>query len=38
MAGMNSLDAAGTALLEKLSAQSHFHIINTRLILQTGVN
>ena len=38
MASMNSLDAVGSALLENLAAQTHFHFINTRLILQTGVN
>ena len=38
MLGINSLDALGVALREKLPAQTHFHTINTRLILQTGVN
>ena len=38
MLGINSLEALGAALREKLSAQTHFHTINTRLILQTGVN
>ena len=38
MLGINSLDALGVALREKLAAQTHFHTINTRLILQTGVN
>ncbi len=38
MLGINSLDALGVALREKLSVQTHFHTINTRLILQTGVN
>ena len=38
MLGINSLDALAAALQAKLATQTHFHTINTRLILQTGVN
>ena len=38
MLGISSLEALGAALREKLTAPTHFHTINTRLILQTGVN
>jgi hypothetical protein len=38
MVAISTLDALGVLLRARLAAPSHFHTINTRLILQTGVN
>lgn len=38
MARTKTLDAIGTALRERLPLASNFNSVNTRLILQTGIN
>lgn len=38
MTAIDSLDALGAALRTRLPLQSNFNVVNTRLILQTGVN
>ncbi|HNN98153.1 MAG TPA: hypothetical protein PKI03_38075 [Pseudomonadota bacterium] len=38
MSAIHSLDELGSRLREKLPALSQFYMVNTRLVLQTGVN